>query len=68
MENVIKKRGQIALRYFSNKVKFPDTDKFTTLELPFWGERKNAFPEVGKEMKSLLGNRNDQRQKDRSNK
>lgn len=56
------------MRYFSNKVKFPDNEEFTTLELPVLGverarerdrqseterARENAFPEVCKAMKSL---------------
>lgn len=55
------------MRYFS-KVKFPDNEEFTTLELPVLGverarerdrqseterARENAFPEVCKAMKSL---------------
>lgn len=55
------------MRYFSNKVKFPDNE-FATLELPIGKECKNTFPEVCKEIKRLLGNSNAQRQKDGSNK
>lgn len=54
------------MRYFSNTVKFPDNEEFATPELPIGKEGKNAFPEICKEIKRLLGDGNAQRQKDGS--
>lgn len=68
-ERAQEERGSnCTVRYFSNKVKFPDNEEFATLELSIGKECKITFPEICKEIKRLLGDSNAQRQKDGANK